>query len=72
MADNPSLKFPDVAFLFNIDDEAKCLPGSCPAPMFSLMKKWNGTHGEQEEILMPVLYHPNDGLVNYPWCGSRP
>ena len=72
-ARDPSLKFPDVIFLFNLDDEAVCLPGVCSAPMMTLMKKWNSTHGGvTEEILLPHLNHATVGVVHYPFEKKKP
>ena len=73
MARDPALKLPDAAFLFNLDDQAVCLPGLCPAPMMTLMKKWNSTHGGvTEEILLPHLNKPTVGVVHYPFEKKKP
>jgi hypothetical protein len=52
-----SLRFPDSAFIVNIDDFPVCALGRCPLPVFTMYKKWDAKQGgnfETNEVLMPV------------------
>jgi hypothetical protein len=50
-----SLKFPDTAFIVNIDDFPICKEGRCPLPVFTNYKKWrNGKNLDTNEVLFPV------------------
>lgn len=49
-----SLRFPDSAFIVNIDDFPVCTEGLCPLPVFTMYKKWRGGNIETNEVLMPV------------------
>lgn len=49
-----SLRFPNSAFIVNIDDFPVCTEGLCPLPVFTMYKKWRGGNIETNEVLMPV------------------
>ena len=51
-----SLRFPNSAFILNIDDFPICTEGLCPMPVFTMYKKWHPKKGNimTNEVLMPV------------------
>jgi hypothetical protein len=50
-----SLRFPDTAFVLNIDDFHICTGDRCPLPVFTNYKKWRGGRNlESNEVLFPV------------------
>lgn len=52
-----SLKFPDTAFIVNIDDFPICKENRCPLPVFTNYKKWrSGKNLETNEVLFPVSF----------------
>jgi len=54
-----SLKFPDTAFIVNIDDFPICKEKRCPLPVFTNYKKWRGGKNlETNEVLFPVSFAP--------------
>ncbi|KAI8473689.1 MAG: glycosyl transferase family 90-domain-containing protein [Monoraphidium minutum] len=69
-----SLRFPDSAFVVNIDDFPVCAAGRCPLPVFTMYKKWGRKRGniETNEVLMPVFNHHYEDLYTFPWDRKRP
>ncbi|GBF96471.1 hypothetical protein Rsub_09270 [Raphidocelis subcapitata] len=69
-----SLRFPDSAFIVNIDDFPVCVLGRCPLPVFTMYKKWDAKRGgnfETNEVLMPVFNHHYEDLYSFPWDRKR-
>ncbi|KAF6255964.1 hypothetical protein COO60DRAFT_1461903, partial [Scenedesmus sp. NREL 46B-D3] len=68
-----SLKFPDSAFIVNIDDFPICREGRCPLPVFTNYKKWrDGGNLDTNEVLFPVFNHHYEDLYVFPWERKRP
>ncbi|KIZ00350.1 KDEL motif-containing protein 2 Flags:Precursor [Monoraphidium neglectum] len=69
-----SLRFPDSAFIVNIDDFPICTQGLCPLPVFTMYKKWHPKKGniDTNEVLMPVFNHHYEDLYSFPWDRKRP
>ncbi|GLI63234.1 hypothetical protein VaNZ11_006123 [Volvox africanus] len=68
------LRFPDVVYVMNAYDKPLCERGNCSAPLFTFDKRWNasayaaGLPGSaHDDILHPVMNHPFEQLVDYPW-----
>mmetsp|Transcript_8754 Transcript_8754/g.18672 ORF Transcript_8754/g.18672 Transcript_8754/m.18672 type:complete len:391 (-) Transcript_8754:207-1379(-) len=72
-ARNTSTTLPDVAFVMNGYDKPLCPKGNCSAPIFTFNKPWNTSEGSStyDDVLFPVLNHPFDHLVYYPWDAKR-
>ncbi|WIA24005.1 hypothetical protein OEZ85_013630 [Tetradesmus obliquus] len=68
-----SLRFPDSAFIVNIDDFPICKEGRCPLPVFTNYKKWRGGKNlDTNEVLFPVFNHHYEDLYVFPWERKRP
>lgn len=73
LAENPAKKFPDVAFILNVDDFAACPAGRCKAPVFSLFKRWDGVHDLDQDILVPFMMATMwQQLHSVPWADKVP
>jgi hypothetical protein len=69
-----SLRFPDSAFIVNIDDFPVCTVGRCPLPVFTMYKKWDASRGgnfETNEVLMPVSVVMGGGRRSGAASGAR-
>ncbi|KAG2482883.1 hypothetical protein HYH03_018226 [Edaphochlamys debaryana] len=68
------MRFPDVVYVMNGYDKPLCERGNCSAPLFTFDKRWNASAAAlglpasaHDDILHPVMNHPFEALVDYPW-----